>query len=414
MLVLGILFFTGCADYDMLSDDQPPDMVDLEVSGVSDTSVTLRWTRSDAHDFLNYRVYYSTENIVDTTDTLYGSPLSFRHDTLLTVFDLDANRQYWFRVIVTDLDSLIGASNTVEARTLRESRGLTLFAPDSITDSSVFLRWTKAATDEFRRYLIYADTVASRVDSNATPLRIGRRNDRNDTTLTVDLLDNNTTWWFAVHVESDYGIIVSSDSVKATTRKGVPDPVETVVDSASADSTWLSWSEYEGANFDAYIIVYDTLAALDSLADPLEYPNQKKITAKSQIRTAVHTPAVNTKYWFAVYTVNSRQRYAASNTVANFSLVLYQGALTDSTVELQWTPVSSKSFDGYLLYRGVNPGVNFENTLVGTFSSHLTVKAVDTAVAAGETWRYRVFVQNESGDIAGSNELQISVPQESN
>ena len=59
----------SCADYDLLDSDDP-DPVKLSITSVSDSTVSLKWTRSTAEDFRNYKVYYSRNDVVDNTDSL--------------------------------------------------------------------------------------------------------------------------------------------------------------------------------------------------------------------------------------------------------------------------------------------------------------------------------------------------------
>ena len=206
------LILCTCADYDLLNLDEP-ESVNLAIKAVTDTTVTLVWSKSNDEDFSNYKVYYSRSETVDQHDSLVDS-LSFRIDTTKTVRNLIPGTRYYFRVIVNTGRGLFSASNEVDTVTLRDTSAdtsliLKLYSPVIISDSSIILRWSKVYFT-FDAYKVFMDTTWDVTNADSV---IGTV--YHDTTLVVNGLVKNRTYWYRVYVTKDIGYIVGSNSVEA-------------------------------------------------------------------------------------------------------------------------------------------------------------------------------------------------------
>jgi len=202
-----ILILCACADYDLLNMDEP-ESVNLSIKAISDSTVTLVWSKSNDEDFSNYKVYYSRNETVDQHDSLADS-LSFRIDTTKTVRNLVPGTRYYFRVIVNTGRGLFSASNEVDTVTLKDtSLILKLFAPAIISDSSIILRWSKIHFT-FDAYKVFMDTTWDVTNADYV---IGTV--YHDTTLAVNGLVKNRTYWYRVYATKDMGYIVGSNSVE--------------------------------------------------------------------------------------------------------------------------------------------------------------------------------------------------------
>ncbi|MBD3390975.1 MAG: hypothetical protein GF418_02935 [Chitinivibrionales bacterium] len=407
---LALVLGAGCADYDLL--EEGPDPVTLEVVSTTDSTATIRWTMSTAEDFTKYSVYYATSDIVDTTDEL-ADTLYFRQDTIKTVGDLDADKRYYFRVVVSTANLRISISNIVEAWTDKDSRVLEFYPIDSIRDTSVVLRWEKSGISDFGRYLIYMDTTAQNVDTNAVPDRTIRINENEDTVHAVGDLTRGATYWFRVHVENTRGDIVSSTGAdSATTTAGVPDTVELTKGEVTDESVQLTWTKSTAPDFHAYVIYYDTVAAVDTFTTLASAPGAViELTSIDADHATIDGLTAGAYYRFCVYVVDKSDLVSPSNVVENYPVVLYLTARTDSTVTLGWTRSLSDRFEGYKVFRADAAGVDtrsfaltvnpIENSLIQTF--------VDTAVDASTEYYYRVFVyEKEPSEVSGSNEIAVT------
>ncbi len=408
VLVVALAF--GCADYDVL--EEGPDPVKVTVVSSTDSTVTVRWTMSTAEDFVKYSVYYSTSDIVDTTDNL-ADTVYFRQDTTKTVGGLDANRQYFFRVIVHTLARQLAASNVVSAWTDKDSRAFELFPIDSVYDTAVVLIWEKTAITDFKRYLIYADTSAQNVDTNDTPQKVIQISVAADTSHAVGDLKRGTTYWFRIHVENSRGDIVSSsDADSVTTTYGVPDTVALTNTAATDTSVNLSWTMSTASDFAKYVIYYDTAANIDTFRVLTSAPGKTvEMPSVTTVSTAVTGLTPLQQYRFCVYVVDKTNLVSPSNVVDNYPVIVYLTARTDSTVTLGWTRSLSTRFEGYKVFRSDSAGVDTRSSVltVNPIENSLTQSFVDTTVSPSTAYYYRVFVyEKNAAEVRGSNEIAVT------
>lgn len=206
-----ILILLNCADYDLLNENDP-DPVNLDITAVTDSTVSLKWTKSTAEDFKNYKVYYSRNDVVDNNDSLSDS-LSFRIDTTKIVRKLAPGMRYYFRVIVNTESGNFSASNIVDTITLTDTASdstgsLELYTPENVTDSSLTLRWSECK-EAFDRYRIFADTVRLVNYTGYLAWTVSQ-----DTVKTVTGLDSDKTYWFRVYAQKDTSFVAVSNSVE--------------------------------------------------------------------------------------------------------------------------------------------------------------------------------------------------------
>ncbi len=96
----------------------PPAVTLNAPTSVTATGATLRWTRSNAHDFQAYRVYRDVTGAVSTASTLVGEILDSA-DTGFRDDSLEPGTLYYYRVFVVDEgpDSKSTGSNVVSLTT---------------------------------------------------------------------------------------------------------------------------------------------------------------------------------------------------------------------------------------------------------------------------------------------------------
>jgi len=85
----------------------PTNVSDLDVTGTTSTSATLTWSSVTEQNFDHYEVYYSIQSGVDETDNIWNNTndtaLATIGTTTTTVQGLDADTNYWFRIVGVDL-----------------------------------------------------------------------------------------------------------------------------------------------------------------------------------------------------------------------------------------------------------------------------------------------------------------------
>lgn len=208
ILMILLLINLHCADYDLMDDpDREPDRVELSITDVTDSSVTLEWTRCDDEDFRSYEVYYGTDDIIDRSNTLADS-LLFDVDTVKTVQPLDDMIRYYFRVIVTNETGNFSVSNIVDTITPEDMKGkLRLFTPVINDDNDVYLKWT-SALEAIKSYRIYADTVNAVDTTDSLVATV-----YSDTTEKISGLTADYRWRFRVYAMNDSAIAATSNTV---------------------------------------------------------------------------------------------------------------------------------------------------------------------------------------------------------
>ena len=83
----------------------------------SDNSITLRWSKSDAIDFREYKIYRHTTSGLDETTGLLSHVSVARNDTSFTDTGLDPRTAYYYRVFVMNEFGRLGGSNVASATT---------------------------------------------------------------------------------------------------------------------------------------------------------------------------------------------------------------------------------------------------------------------------------------------------------
>ena len=210
-LYILMVLFISCADYELLNLGEP-ESVQLQISAVTDSTVSLVWSKSHDEDFKNYKLYYSRKETVDNNDSLVDS-LSFRVDTVRTVRGLAPDTRYYFRVLVTTGRNLSSPSNEVDTITCKDTvidtlNHLKLFAPEIKTDSTVMLRWSKY-TDFFDSYKVFGDTTWE-VNTKDPLYAIVYQ----DTTLIISKLIKNKKYWFRVYTKKYTSYLAESNSIE--------------------------------------------------------------------------------------------------------------------------------------------------------------------------------------------------------
>lgn len=414
-----------CADYDLL-DDTPPESVTLGIEEVTDTSVALAWTECEDDRFRNYEVYYSEDQTVDTNSTLVDT-MAFSFDVTKTVYGLMPETRYYFRVFVNTTNGLMSASNEVDTWTLRDSRTIELFEPDSVTDTSVALVWSRSRDESFRYYLLYLDTAGA-VDTTDDPLHSIRRNLVDDTTYRVEDLLRGKEYTIRVHVKGPRGFLASSNIKRITTPDGLPEPVEvTIIDSSVTDvSMTIRWGMNTDDDFRRYIIVHDTVPTIDTLTRfDLAREN---ITAVQDIGDTVATIdglERSCTHYVTVYVQDNFGLAVASNVDSATTgdglpepvrVEIIDSTVGDTSMTLRWTASTADDFRRYIIVCDTLPRVDSLDTL-DTSLDHITVFETieDTLQSIGNLLRdhryyVTVYVEDSSGFAVPGNVDSASTP----
>jgi hypothetical protein len=403
-LFMGLItiLFLSCADYDLMEKSLHPDGPDLSIVNVSDTSVTLSWTRYAGEDFNSYKVYVSRNDAIDTTDSLADS-LHFAIDTTKSIRGLNVGTLYYFRVMVTTKEGGIGASNIVDTTTILSMKGiLKLYPPDTAqtTDSTVTLRWSTCISN-FGTYKLYMDTTQN-VDNKDTLVKTTY----GDTIATVRGLQQDRSYWFRVYATLDTNVVAKSDGMVTRTTKNFQSVHLSVVDSTDT-TVFLRWSQYRGADFRSYKVYFSngpTVELGDSLYDSL--------TIRTDTVALVKFLRPGTAYSFRIMVMRLRGDPLPSNNESAITTnvqktkitLLGPDQVTDTLVAFRWTKCTVDNAK-YWIFQDSTIRVDTSSE-VREASYPETSKVIGELRSSTVYW-FRVYARKGGEYIASSDPMEI-------
>ena len=406
-----IILFLSCADYDLMEKSLHPDGVDLSIVNVSDTSVTLSWTRYTGEDFNSYKVYCSRNDAIDTTDSLADS-LHFAIDTTKTIRGLNVGTLYYFRVMVTTREGGVGVSNIVDTTTILSMKGhLKLYPPDTAqtTDSSVTLRWSTCISN-FKTYKLYMDTTSD-VDNKDTLVQTIYT----DTAATIRGLQQGRNYSFIVYAMLDTSVVAKSDVMEThTTANSLNKPIVLSIVDSTDTTVLLRWSRYGGNDFKCYKI-YRSPGSFVSLNDSL----LDSLIVKAETTYTARSLKPGESYTFHVMVIRLRGDPLSSNNAPAITtnvqkthiLLFGPDLVTDSSVYLRWTKCNF-AINSYRVLLGTSAKVDTVDSIVA--ENYITNKgppdttAVIKGLSRGVIYWFRVFALNKAGEYAAwSNPMDV-------
>ncbi len=118
-----------------------------EPNDITDKSLELSWSPTDAADFREYKVYqHNTSGLDETTGTLIHVSTSI-NDTVFHVPDLTPVEEYFFRVYVMNDYGRLGGSNIVSTTTLNKQ--VVFNGNFEFVENNYPVGWTRSDNDTF-------------------------------------------------------------------------------------------------------------------------------------------------------------------------------------------------------------------------------------------------------------------------
>ncbi|MBD3314528.1 MAG: hypothetical protein GF344_01965 [Chitinivibrionales bacterium] len=405
MLMSTICTLLCCADYDLLETGEA-ESVQLQISGVSANSVTLRWSQYEKSNFAKYSVYYGygENDIIDINDTL-ADTLTYARDTQKTIWNLEPSTLYHFRVIVHTTGGETAPSAVVDTTTLPDPYRRIFVKADSISDTSAIVSWSDSRSG--KRYRVFWRDTSYDVDSGSTA-GMTAVEVHDDSTETITTLRSSTTYELSVSALNEYGeAILGSDTVLITTRRPEPDSVTIDIDEASLtdSSAVLRWTQNHNHDFMHYVVRRGT-APFDSLFD-------RDAGAVFDTLDTLTGLDDSTTYYARVFVVDSLGYWSASNldsftTLATVpdSVTLTLQNVTDSSVALAWdkTTLDTSDFGSYQIHWSTDPNVDTGSSRrKSIFSPETTSDTLKIDTLA--QYYITLFLYTNAGRFVGSNEV---------
>jgi hypothetical protein len=117
---------------------------------ITDSSVTLTWSKNNNPDFLKYTIWYDTSSLENPTEnhlTVYN-----REDTSTVISSLCDNITYYFRIQVDDLYSHSSMSNVIEAAIANKAPVKAQLLQALRTHTGVSVAWIEVQICDFAKY----------------------------------------------------------------------------------------------------------------------------------------------------------------------------------------------------------------------------------------------------------------------
>jgi chitodextrinase len=378
----------------------------------------LSWTQvPDAARFSFYRVFRAEAPGVDSSPTrVQVHETTTRSSTTFTDTGLDPNRTYYYRVAVVDPNGRTSSSNEESGRPGLGAPPdpVTLASPSNVSETSVSLSFSRSLSPAFSQYRIHRGEQA---DLSNDPRRRVLTTIANAGTTTYEdrtELEEGMTYYYRVDVVDGNGTASPSNTVSAV----IPDLPPGAVTLSSPVSTGetavlLSWGQSAIRDFQRYEVRRSDRAGVGPEALLLASLDQKEMVGYLDSGLVE-----NTDYFYRVFVVDKGNHRTGGNELkvttqnadpAPVELTMPTeviGALTPS-VTLSWGLSTAHDFQEYRVYRDVAPAVGETSTLVRTIADSAVVSYLDSGLTDNTRYYYRIFVHDNAGGTAGSNEQAV-------
>lgn len=237
--------------------------------------------------------------------------------------------------------------------------------PDSVelstvaaSDTSVALRWTRAETEDFRKYEIWYHT-AGNVDT--FDLFGDSLIFQQDTFTIIGGLEPSTRYYFRAFVRTNRGAISISNVVDTTTLQDLKSLRITIQNPDTArithNSVFLEWQSTWLDDRRPFGIFADTTEYVDSVRDTSV--TNGFIRVKDRYSKEITGLAPDTDYWFRVFVLDSTSPTVGSEPVkvttrsdipSPPALTIDNESIGISSVSVHWSAADEMLFESYTVY----------------------------------------------------------------
>lgn len=275
---------------------------------------------------------------------------------------------------------------------------------ENISDTSLTLRWTQSKDPEFAVYRIcYSLNYEVRMSDkliDTIPYNY-------DTTIIVHGLKPDSLYYFRVFVINSSDISRGSNILPQRTQRGIhtivlskPEATDTVVD--------LQWTKCLTTDGRQYLILYDTLATIDSSSKTA----RKFVVSDINDTTATITGLMRAKsYSFRVFVQNGFGNIVASSNTEQADIPraypspirLWADSATDTMVVLRWTMNRDPDFLQYRIYLSADNQVDAGDSLIKTVAASMDTVFKVSHLASDQQFWFMIAAKNERGLMTNSN-----------
>lgn len=299
----------------------PPKPQIASNSEVELNKITVRWRRADIKDFLKYELYFSTLKDFPLSQVNLYRTITNVNDTVLVFQNLKPNTDYHFCLRMYDRGNLYTDSDYKTFKTENDlPTAVILEDVYNPTQSSLDLKWTKNADEDFLKYEIHYSTNPNFTITAQTLVK--SITNQNSTFITIDALSASRRYYFKIRVVDKGGLFNDSNERDGTTSEpsgeDVPKPVTiSQPTEITQTSMRLSWSQYPDLDFKQYELHYSTTPNFILTSSTLYFA---PLTNRNTISIPVQLLNPNTKYYFRVRIVNNKDKFSDSQEVSATTL----------------------------------------------------------------------------------------------
>lgn len=210
-------------------------------------------------------------------------------------------------------------------------------------------------------------------------------------------------------------VATSLPAARLLTVRAAPLPVVLLephlAEPPDAASVSLCWSLTETEDFSAYCVFRSADAQVDSTDYLLA-----TISSSLTVQFEDHDVTEGEDYAYRVYVRDLQGSVAGSNTVTvtvpnvrapGPVTIQAQQAVSTSRIALAWSRSADGDFAAYRIYRNQTGAVSEEDTLAGEVTDVEQTYWDDEALRENTTYYYRIYIIDEAGLIARSNEVSV-------
>lgn len=257
---------TASETLSIFSVPTPVELFDPEPSKERADAVQLAWTVCSDSDFLNYRLYRSTDPRMQEMVSLVAITTD-RAQTVKIDSLLQPQVDYYYSVWVTNQQGLTRASNIAKIRlaNFMPPAAVELYPPVLTEAGDVALSWEISSATDFASYRLYRSTT----DVMTVPIYVAAN--KSITYYLDSNLQSETLYHYRIEVHNERGLFSGSEMRSILTPVNQPPAaVQLAVPTAILPgSLQLVWSRNRDSDFDSYRLYRSTTAAISTEAAPV-------------------------------------------------------------------------------------------------------------------------------------------------
>jgi len=333
------------------NDTTPPATItDLGITEVTESSISLSWSATSDDYFSHYKIFVSTDNIIDETDDVWDfnddSSLLDINTTSTTITDLTINTTYWLAIIGVDAyDNSAELSNIVTtvcttpptmntpvpAQTdypIFGSQTVTIgvtIQDDGLVDaSSIQYRFDADGNGAYDGAEVWTAVTQNRVATLRASNKINslRNSSRYDNASEIIVSEsvtftgsgNNLKFEFRAKdtIGNEYSYSgnsgsegIDDDYFVAIDITAPTDITDLSLSSSTSSSVTLAWSPVTESNFSHYEIYYGTHQNISETDSVWNHTNDANLSDINTTSTTVTGLVENSNYWFKIVGIDA-------------------------------------------------------------------------------------------------------------